>query len=116
MLPILYGVMAAELSITLSGGDGGLVSRVDAVSPYNTIVGIRFLTNGNIETGKAVNGGAIVWSPWGTWISPTSEASTDYDARFTNFNGAGGGDWSNGDDYWCRYGSVLSKLKKWVKG
>ena len=100
--------------ITLSGGDGGTVLQVDAASPYNTTVGIRFNTDGTIETGKSLNGAAITWTAAGNWIDPTSAASNVYDVRFTNFNGAGGGDWTSeaaADDIWI---DLVTAVRTWT--
>jgi hypothetical protein len=89
--------------ITLGGGDGGTIEQADAVSTYDTTVAIRFNTDGTIETGLSEDGAAITWSSAGDWIDPNAGASADYDVRFTNFNGAGGGDWTAeaaADDAW----------------
>jgi len=94
--------------IVLSGGDGGAVLQNDSVAPYDTQVGVRFNTDGTIETGKSLNGAAIIWSAAGDWIDPTSDADSSYSVRFTNFNGAGGGNWtaeSAADDVWIGLGS-----------
>lgn len=102
-------VVSATEGFVLSGGDGGTVSQGDGIAPYNSTVSIRFNTDGTIETGKSVNGAATTWSPAGDWITPTGAASSDYDVRFTNFNGAGGGDWSTeaaADDTWIDLGTL----------
>ena len=101
-------LLAGRKGIVLSGGNGGTVNQIDGVAPYDTQVGIRFNTDGTIETGKSVNGAAITWSGAGEWIDPTSFADSSYSVRFTNFNGAGGGDWtaeSAADDVWIDLGT-----------
>jgi hypothetical protein len=91
------------VNAVLSGGNGGSVIQGDGAAPYNTTVAIRFNTDGTVETGKSVNGAAITWSSAGNWIDPTSAITGTEDVRFTNFNGAGGGDWTieaAADDTW----------------
>ena len=90
-------------STVLSGGTGGTIVQVDAISTYNSTVGIRFNTNGTIETALSIDGAALTWSAAGGWITPLADASNVFDVRFTSFNGAGGGDWSSeatADDVW----------------
>lgn len=102
MLPMLLA-LNTYFPTLLSGGDGGTVSETDAVSTYDTTVSIRFNTDGTVETGKSTDGAAITWSSAGTWINDTTRISGNEDVRFTNFNGAGGGDWTTeaaADDTW----------------
>ena len=95
-MSLFFALLAAGFKPILSGGDGGTVQQLDAVSPYNSNVAIRFNTDGTIETGKSKDGAAITWSSAGDWITPTSEASGDYDVRFTNLNvTSGSGDWTS---------------------
>ena len=115
MHPIL-GLMAGSTtqSEVLGAGAGGTVSQTDDVSPYNTTVGIRFNTDGTIETGKSLNGAAVTWTNVGNWITPTSSATNDYDVRFTSFNGTGGGDWTTEaaiDDTWI---SLVDSVRTWL--
>ncbi len=77
-------MVASRGGILLFGGDGGTVSRIDGVAPYNTIVGVRFNTNGTVETGKRINGAAITWTAAGEWIDPNGEADNSYSVRYTN--------------------------------
>ncbi len=77
-------MVAGRVGITLKGGTGGTVSRVDGVAPYDTIVGVRFNTDGTVETGKSINGAAITWSAAGEWIEPNGEADNTYSVRYTN--------------------------------
>ena len=103
MIVFLAAAMAATIAAILSGGDGGSVNQGDGAAPYDTTVGIRFLTDGSVQTGKSVNGAAITWSDAGDWIDPLSLISGNEEVRFTNFNGAGGGDWTveaAADDTW----------------
>ena len=112
--PLVMAAMSGGIHAVLGAGAGGSVSRTDAVSPYNTTVAIRFNTDGTIETGKSINGAAITWTAAGNWISPTSEASNVYDVRFTNFNGAGGGDWTSeaaADDAWI---ALVDAVRLWT--
>jgi hypothetical protein len=93
----------AWVNTQLSGGTGGTVSQVDGLSPYNSTVAIRFNTDGTVETGTSLNGAAISWSSAGNWIDPVANISGNEEVRFTNFNGAGGGDWTSeaaADDVW----------------
>ncbi len=117
-LPVFAGgVTTLQLGsgdgIVLSGGDGGTVAAVDPFSTYNSTVAIRFNTDGTIETGTAINGAALSWSGAGNWIEPTASASNVYDVRFTNFNGAGGGDWTSeaaADDAWI---ALVDGVRTW---
>ncbi len=77
----------AGVVITLDAGAGGLTTRLDGASPYNTIVGIRFNTNGQVQTGTRVNGDAITWTNDGVWIDPLSQADNSYSVRYTNKSG-----------------------------
>lgn len=92
-----------HVNTVLSGGNGGTVSQVDGAAPYDSTVGIRFNTDGTVETGTSLNGAGISWVSAGNWIDPVSEITGTEDVRFTNFNGAGGGDWTTeaaADDTW----------------
>lgn len=108
------GTWQQVLGLTLNGGTGGTVSQSDAVAPYDTTVGIRFNTDGTVETGVSQNGAAITWSPAGNWITPTSAASGDYDVRFTNMvHNVGASDWTTeaaADDTWI----ALSAQRTWL--
>ncbi len=94
--------------IKLSGGTGGTVQQIDPTGPYDTIVGIRFNTDGTIETGKAINGGVIAWTAAGFWIENGIPDAT-YDVRFTNLvQDIGVGDWTTeaaAEDIWIGLGS-----------
>lgn len=98
---------AYAVSITLNAGSGN-VSQTDPATAYDTTVGIRFNTDGTIETGKEKDNAGITWTGIGNWINPAAAASSDYDVRFTNFNGGGGGDWTTeaaADDTWIDLGA-----------
>ncbi len=101
-------LVSGRVSIVLDAGNDGTVAEADDVSPYDTTVGIRFNTDGTVETGKSVDGAAITWSAAGEWIDPNAQADSTYSVRFTNFNGASGGDWTTeaaADDAWIGLGS-----------
>jgi hypothetical protein len=88
--------------VALGAGPGGTITRVDLVAPYNTSVGIRFNADGTIETLRVLNG-ILTPTAAGNWIDPVSEITGTEEVRFTNFNGAGGGDWTGeaaADDTW----------------
>jgi len=112
LLQILMGILSG--GITLSGGSGGTVLQTDPSSTYDSTVGIRFNTDGTIETGKSLDGAAITWSPAGTWINPISAADGTYSVRFTNkVQDLGVGDWSAeaaADDTWI----ALSAQRVWT--
>lgn len=99
--------------ISLGAGPGGLVSRADGQSPWDTTVGIRFNTNGIVQIGKEINGGGVIWTGSSEWITPTSEASNVYDVRFTNK--AGGGSWtqqeSSPEDTWI---ALVDGVRTWL--
>ena len=99
--------------LTLGAGPGGTVDVLDGVSPYNSNVGIRFNTDGTVDTGESTNGG-IIWTETGTWINPTSEADSTYDVRFTNLSQTqGSGDWNAeaaADDVWI----AISSTRTWT--
>ena len=89
------------------------MAAFDITCPCASTVGIRFNTDGTIETGFTVDSGPISWTAAGDWITPTTSANNRYDVRFTNFNGAGGGDWSTeaaADDVWI---SLVDSQRLW---
>lgn len=109
------GAMAAASGgITLDAGNGGTVSQIDSIIPYNSTVGIRFNTNGTVETGKSIDGAPITWSSAGLWIDPTAAANGSYDVRFTNLvQNLGSGDWTTeaaADDIWI----ATSAQRTWL--
>ncbi len=71
-------------NIILSAGDGGTIQQGDGASPWGSTVGVRFNTDGTVDSGLQVNDLGIVWSAAGVWITPTSAASSAYDVRFTS--------------------------------
>ncbi len=77
-------VTAARTFAVLNGGNPATVLQLDAVAPYDSTVGIRFNTDGTVETGKSKNGDSLVWSSAGTWIEPTSSADSSHSVRYTN--------------------------------
>ena len=100
-------------SVSLDGGNGVTVSANDGVSPYNSTVGIRFNTDGTVETGSRINGAAIAWVNGGVWIDPLYVADSSFSVRFTNFDGSGGGDWTSeaaADDVWVNLSGQLTWL------
>ena len=111
---VLTSLLGSDEGITLDAGNGGTIHQLDPAVAYNSTVGIRFNTDGTIETGKQLNGTGIVWTAWGDWIDPTANASNVYDVRFTNFNGAGGGDWTSeaaADDAWI---TLVDGVRLWT--
>lgn len=108
LLSILMSMGA--VGTTLSGGSGGLVQQIDGASTYDSTVGIRFNTDGTVQTGKSLDGAAVSWSAAGNWIDPTSEADTSYSVRCTNISiTSGADDWSNpeaAEDAWVQLGSI----------
>lgn len=116
MHPIL-GLMATgsgTLDPVLSAGPGGTIQRVDLAATYDTSVGIRFNTDGTIDTGLEKDGAGMVWTNAGNWITPAGDATADYDVRFTSFNGTGGGDWTSeaaADDIWI---ALVTATRTWI--
>lgn len=95
-------------SVVLDAGNGGTVFQVDGASPFDSTVGIRFNTDGTVETGKSLNGAAITWSSAGTWIDPLASASGNYSVRYTNRVSTGGHDFTVKaavEDTWIALGS-----------
>lgn len=84
MLIHLLAALGGALGVRLDAGSGGTVSQADGIAPYSSSVNIRFNTDGTVETGKSVNGGAVTWVSAGSWIDPISAASGDYSVRYTN--------------------------------
>lgn len=111
---ILAAMLAKQQGPILSGGAGGTVQQSDGASPYDTTVGIRFNTNGTVETVEVLNGGAFVWTAAGNWIDPAASADGTYDVRFTNLVvNSGSGDWTTEaavDDAWI----ALSAQRIWL--
>lgn len=73
--------------VTLSGET---VLTVDAVSPYDTFVAFRFNTDGTLDKGTSINGGALNFSQIDSatdWIIPNDAASIDYDVRIVSITG-----------------------------
>ena len=108
-MSLFFFLPTAGINAVLDAGVGATVSQIDAVAPYDSTVAIRFNTDGTVETGKSANGDALSWSSAGTWIQPTSEASSDYEVRFTNLVvNTGSGDWTTEaavDDAWVDLGT-----------
>lgn len=103
MIPAFRTFLGAAGALALDAGDGGTVQQVDGVAPYDTTVAIRFNTDGTVETGKQLNGGGISWTSAGRWHPETPGTPGNFDVRFTNFDGSGGGDWTteaSADDVW----------------
>lgn len=67
----------------LTAGIGGLIFEQDAISPYNTTVGIRFNTDGTVEAATGISG-AVDWTSMGVWINHSNFSSGDYSVRYTN--------------------------------
>lgn len=89
-----YGKSSAA-ELILYAGDGGTILQADVGAPYSSIVAIRFLTAGFLQTGLSKDGAAISWTNWGNWIDPTTAATGDYDVRYTNYvSGASSGDFT----------------------
>ena len=90
-------------SYTLDAGNGGTVTATDGSSPYNTFVGIRFLTTGAVEICENVDGGPS-WASHGSWISDVGQITGNEEVRFTNLVvNSGPGNWSTeaaADDTW----------------
>lgn len=102
------------VNTVLSGGNGGSVSRVDSSAPFNTSVLIRFNTDGSVETGTVINGGATAWSSAGDWIDPTAAISGNEEVRFTNLvQNIGSTDWTTeaaADDTWIG----ITTTRTWI--
>lgn len=106
--------LGSASDIVLDAGNGGTVNQDDASGPYDTTVGIRFLANGTVQTGKSLDGAAITWTAAGVWITPQSEASSVYDVRFTNLSQSmGSTDWTTeaaADNIWIDIGATRTWL------
>ena len=98
---------------TLDGGNGGTVQRIDGISPFNTGVAIRFNTNGTVETGTSINGGAYAFSSAGNWIN-NGTPDNSYSVRCTNISIISGpGSWGTrpvADDSWI---SLVDAVRLW---
>lgn len=106
MLIALVAAIAGDsvVETTLNAGPGGTKQKLDPNSPWNSSVSIRFKTDGTIEID--VGAGYV---DVGDWITPVDRADNAYDVRFTNFNGAGGGDWTSeaaADNVWVDLGTT----------
>ena len=114
-MSLLIDFMMAGDATVLGAGPGGTISQLDPSSTYDTTVGIRFNTNGTIDTGKQLDGGGITWTSAGTWIDPTGNASNAHDVRFTSFvSGASSGDWTSeaaADDVWI---TLVDGVRTWI--
>lgn len=90
-------------SYSLDAGNGGTVSVIDGASPFNSYVGIRFLSTGFVQIAENTDGGPS-WSAHGQWISDTGEITGNEEVRFTNMSTTTGtGDFSteaSADDVW----------------
>lgn len=70
-------------SVELLAGNGGTVLVTDNSSPYDSIVGIRFLTDGSVQVLEAESGSGP-WVAHGNWIDDVGEITGDEEVRFTN--------------------------------
>ena len=81
-----YGTMASAGSATLNLGESTTSNAFDRLSPYNSVVGIRLLTTGNLQkifAGQWVNENVGV-----EWVSDFGgTSSSDYEAKLQTTNG-----------------------------
>jgi len=101
---LLSAVVSAVKNAFLSGGDGGTVLAIDSSGgPYDTTVGIRFHTDGTVETGTSTGGAALSWTSAGTYINPPDIADGNQSVRYTNLLSSGGHDFTTqaaAEDAW----------------
>lgn len=95
-IPINIATIAGNdsaFAYTLSAGTGGDLSALDGTSPFNTYVGIRFLSTGAVQGTQSTDGGPSWVVNLGTWFTGTLDGvAADYEVRFTNhipISGAG---------------------------
>ena len=114
MSNFLWVMAGGSVGATLSGGTGGTVEAIDGISTYDSTVGIRFNTNGTIETGTSIDGAAITWSSAGSWIL-NGTPDNSYSVRFTSLvQDIGTGDWTveaAADDTWV---SLVDSSRTWT--
>ena len=90
MIPPLVAaaIGASGRGWTLSAGLGGLIFVGDPGPPHDSLVGIRFNTDGTVEAGVAIDSASMVWSSWGIWAPASVANTTDFSVRYTNRVGA----------------------------
>ena len=105
--------MSLFFNMVTAGGSGYVitapnvtVSADDFISPYDSFVGIRFLTNGTYQTRSQVNGIGN-WTHAGNWITPISAASgVTVHVRYTQRLGSGDFDSGAAEDAWVEIDST----------